>query len=87
WSLNIALDKQDALSGIYSMIRWTVIAVLLIGLVATGVMWISSASGFRRLQEVSLAMTDIGQGEGDLTKRIEAHGSDEIATIAKAFNT
>lgn len=86
WSLNIALDKQDALSGIYSMIRWTVIAVVIIGIVAASIMWFFSASGFKRLQEVSLAMTDIGQGEGDLTQRITVQGEDEIATIAQAFN-
>ncbi|MCG3727222.1 methyl-accepting chemotaxis protein [Vibrio cincinnatiensis] len=86
WSLNIALDKQDALSGLYSMIRWTIIAVIIIGVVAAAIMWFFSASGFKRLQEVSLAMTDIGQGEGDLTQRITAQGDDEIATIAKAFN-
>ncbi|USD67896.1 methyl-accepting chemotaxis protein [Vibrio sp. SCSIO 43136] len=31
-------------------------------------------------------MEDIGQGEGDLTQRLEVHGDDEMARIAKAFN-
>jgi methyl-accepting chemotaxis protein len=32
------------------------------------------------------AMRDIGSGEGDLTRRIEATGKDELATIATGFN-
>jgi methyl-accepting chemotaxis protein len=30
--------------------------------------------------------TDIAQGEGDLTKRLDASGSDEIAQVSKMFN-
>lgn len=30
--------------------------------------------------------TDIAQGEGDLTKRLEASGSDEIAQVSRMFN-
>jgi len=32
------------------------------------------------------AMTDISQGEGDLTQRLEVQGSDEISQLASGFN-
>ena len=32
------------------------------------------------------AMNDIAEGEGDLTRRLEVQGRDEIAMLAEAFN-
>ncbi|MFK7160178.1 methyl-accepting chemotaxis protein [Marinospirillum sp. MEB164] len=86
WVLNIALDKQDALAGVYRMLRWTVALVLIVALAAGGVLWLVTAGGFRRLARVSEAMVDIGQGEGDLTQRMQVEGQDEVARIAEAFN-
>jgi methyl-accepting chemotaxis protein len=38
------------------------------------------------LEEIQDRMRDISEGEGDLTARIEVHGDDEIAGVAKHFN-
>jgi methyl-accepting chemotaxis protein len=38
------------------------------------------------LAETKSAMEDIASGNGDLTKRINVHGNDEIAQLANAFN-
>jgi methyl-accepting chemotaxis protein len=45
-----------------------------------------TASSFRRLSDVRLAMEEIGSAGGDLTKRLAAEGKDEVAQIARAFN-
>jgi len=86
WTLNLALDKADALAGVYAMLRWTLFLVVAVALLAGGILWWITASGFKRLDQVSRAMQDIGQGEGDLTQRITVEGKDEIAGIAQAFN-
>ncbi|MBV8647435.1 methyl-accepting chemotaxis protein [Paludibacterium sp.] len=39
------------------------------------------------LKRLSQAMREISQGEGDLTRRIDVSGHDEIAETARAFNT
>ncbi len=39
------------------------------------------------LQQVVDRMKDIAKGEGDLTKRLEVTGKDEIGEVAEAFNT
>ncbi|TDR80271.1 methyl-accepting chemotaxis protein [Paludibacterium purpuratum] len=39
------------------------------------------------LKRLSQAMREISQGEGDLTRRIDVSGHDEIAETAHAFNT
>jgi methyl-accepting chemotaxis protein len=39
------------------------------------------------LQELALRLKDIAQGEGDLTRRVDASSRDEIGEVAKWFNT
>ncbi|HUJ79838.1 MAG TPA: methyl-accepting chemotaxis protein [Nitrospiria bacterium] len=39
------------------------------------------------LKQVTAAMQDIAQGEGDLTRRIKVASSDEIGELARLFNT
>lgn len=45
---------------------------------------ISAITG--RLRNVQTRMDDIATGEGDLTKRLEVQGSDEIARLSHSFN-
>jgi len=46
-----------------------------------------SRSIFGRLQDMTARAKDVAQGEGDLTKRIEVSSDDEVAELAKWFNT
>jgi len=39
------------------------------------------------LKTINSAMFDIAEGEGDLTRRLNESGSDELARLAKSFNT
>lgn len=41
----------------------------------------------RPLVAINSAMFDIAEGEGDLTRRLDGSGSDELARLAKSFNT
>ncbi|NLS13411.1 HAMP domain-containing protein [Vibrio sp. SM6] len=41
----------------------------------------------RPLEEVTAALTEIAQGEGDLTKTLKVSGDDEIGMLSKSFNT
>ncbi len=38
------------------------------------------------INDLLVRLTDIAQGEGDLTQRVNEHGGDEIANLGKAFN-
>lgn len=46
-----------------------------------------SRSITRPLQEVVGAMANIASGEGDLTRSLASEGNDELATLARHFNT
>jgi methyl-accepting chemotaxis protein len=46
-----------------------------------------SHSIFARLSEMVERIKDIAEGEGDLTRRLEVHSDDEVAQLARWFNT
>jgi methyl-accepting chemotaxis protein len=86
WKLVVALDKSDAMAGLYSSVTAMLLTVLVIALIAGVVGSMATASAFRRLSEVRAAMDDIGSGDGDLTKRLPVHGNNEVTQIAVSFN-
>lgn len=65
-----------------------IMAILGLGMVALGFIGAVLLAGaiVSPLEEIQGRMRDISEGEGDLTARIEVHGDDEIAGVAKHFN-
>ncbi|KDB08906.1 methyl-accepting chemotaxis sensory transducer with Cache sensor [Burkholderia sp. lig30] len=86
WRLIVALDESDATAGMRSLLRVSLIALIVIVGLAAAVVAGATAVSFKRLSNVRDAMEAIGKGEGDLTQRLPAGGSDEVAQIARAFN-
>jgi methyl-accepting chemotaxis protein len=58
----------------------------LIVAIITGLALLIVTSIVRPLRETGAAMEDIASGEGDLTRRLEVKGSDELAALAGSFN-
>ncbi|MCM2972498.1 methyl-accepting chemotaxis protein [Larsenimonas suaedae] len=87
WTLAIALDRTDAMAGLASIVKTTVIALVVVGLLASLLLWAILTPIFRRMNDVRDAMIDVSEGEGDLTKRLPlARRNDEINQIAGSFN-
>lgn len=57
-----------------------IMAILLVG------SWLVVRRLISRLDDTRRALDDIAQGEGDLTRRLDVRGKDEISDIAQAFN-
>lgn len=57
-----------------------IMAALLVG------SWLAVRRLISRLNDTRRALDDIAQGEGDLTRRLDVSGKDEISDIAQAFN-
>jgi len=57
---------------------------LLLGL---GSAWTTGNAVADRVKSAALAMKDIAEGEGDLTRRLDEKGRDEVSDLARAFNT
>ncbi|WP_321854186.1 methyl-accepting chemotaxis protein [Paraburkholderia tropica] len=86
WHLVVAFDRRDATAGLRSLLTASLIALLVIAAAVALITGAATAVSFRRLSGVRDAMEAIGAGEGDLTQRLNASGSDEVAQIARAFN-
>ncbi|QIF06728.1 methyl-accepting chemotaxis protein [Ralstonia mannitolilytica] len=87
WSLIVALDESDATAGLRSLVMTSIGALVGVAIVAALIVGAMTARAFRRLSRIRDAMDDIGSGSGDLTKRLPSDGEDEVAQIARSFNT
>ena len=86
WLLATVLDRAEATQALTSMLRASALTALLVLALAATVLSVLVARALRRLGLVRDAMEAIATGDGDLTSRLDAEGSDELAQIAKAFN-
>jgi methyl-accepting chemotaxis protein len=86
WYVCAAVDKDQVLAPLhtllYTLIGLSVLVLILMVPVASFVI----ARLFGGLMQLKAAMTEVAKGEGDLTLRLDEHGSDEIAETAHAFN-
>ncbi len=86
WLLVVALNRDEALAGISQMVWSSILGTLAVVVVVVLVIGMLVTKVLGRLVELRNAMQDIGSGEGDLTHRIAAGGSDELAAIGSGFN-
>ena len=86
WVAVIALDKAEATAGMRSVLIASMISLVIVACAAALIVAGVTAVSFRRLSGIRDAMVAIGSGDGDLTRRLPAEGTDEVAHIARAFN-
>ena len=86
WSLVIALNRDEAMSGITAMVWSSLVGSLVVGFIAVLVIGALLTKVMGRLSVLRDAMQDIGSGDGDLTLRVDASGRDELALIGSGFN-
>ena len=87
WALGILIPASIVNDPINSAITTAIIvAALIIALIAI-ITYIASAKITQPLVEMRNAMSEIANGDGDLTKRLEVKSKDEIGALAVEFNT
>ncbi|MET3129926.1 methyl-accepting chemotaxis protein [Oxalobacteraceae bacterium GrIS 1.11] len=86
WLLATVLDRDEATQALSAMLTASGVTAALVIALAAVVLTLLVARALKRLEVVRDAMADIATGDGDLTRRLDAHGSDELAQIAEAFN-
>ncbi|WP_144211134.1 methyl-accepting chemotaxis protein [Shewanella donghaensis] len=58
----------------------------ILGVVTGAIVVVVSQRMVAPIQDMALSLNDIAKGEGDLTKRLDVKGTDEIAQLGQAFN-
>ncbi|HTH09759.1 MAG TPA: methyl-accepting chemotaxis protein, partial [Acidovorax sp.] len=86
WMLVVALDESEALAPIRAMLTTSVLSSIVVLAIAVALLAAVLTQRLRRLTQVRDAMHEVGEGDGDLSRRIETHGEDELAQIASSFN-
>ena len=86
WLLAIVLDRAEATEALGTMLSVSAVTALLVSGLAALVLAALIAKALQRLATVRDAMAEIATGDGDLTRRLDATGVDELAQIATAFN-
>ena len=86
WLLVVVLDRAEATKTPSAMLATSGVTALLVGMLAALLLTVLVAKALKRLAVVRDAMNEIGSGDGDLTRRLDAEGTDELAHIARAFN-
>ena len=86
WLLAIVLDSSEATQALTSLLSTSAVTALLVMALAALLLTALVARALRRLQTARDAMEDIASGDGDLTRRLDQLGTDELAQIGSAFN-
>jgi methyl-accepting chemotaxis protein len=82
-----AAETGDALEQQATAALWLMLLLLVVGLgVGAAVSWVITLMIAHPLKDAARAMQDIARGDGDLTRRLHAAGTDEIAMLSDAFN-
>ena len=86
WLLAVLTDQHEALASVRSLLHTSVLTGAVVLLAAVLLLAAILSQRLRRLTLVRDAMREIGEGGGDLSRRIDAQGEDELAQIAGSFN-
>ena len=87
WYVLVALDKSEATVGMRSLLSASLATLLVLAGVSSLIVGAITAAAFRRLSLVRESMAAICSGTGDLTQRLPVDGRDEVADIARSFNS
>ncbi|UTH74977.1 methyl-accepting chemotaxis protein [Chromobacterium sp. IIBBL 290-4] len=86
WVLGVVVDSDILESPLRQMVEdmaLSLLAVLVVTLLLSGAYLGRLMKGLIQVRD---ALREISQGEGDLTRRIDVQGEDEVAQMADAFN-
>lgn len=86
WKMTVGMDEAKAFA-IVSNMKLTSLVIFILALgVAAGVLIVVVRTISRPLNKIIVALEDIAEGEGDLTRRLDGKGAEEVALVAHGFN-
>lgn len=86
WILMMVMDRDTLQAPINSMLYKQILIGIVILLVVAAIASFTITRLLSGLGRVTLALTDIAEGDGDLTQRIDINSNDEVGVLANKFN-
>lgn len=86
WAVEISIPMAAVFSDVRMNVLQTSVTSLIILAASIALLSWLLAKMINPLGRLSRAMTDLSSGQGDLTRRLDIGGEDEIGATAKAFN-
>lgn len=86
WTMMVFVDKGTALANVYeaqSSAIYTGVTLLIISIAA---IFVILNYIYKPLLRLKKAVLDLSKGSGDLTRRLEVNGDDDLAQISQGFN-
>lgn len=87
YTLVLAVPEAEVLKPVEKLSLISILVTLACAATAAVVLLVFIRSQLAPLVQARDALQDIANGEGDLTRRIQVRGHDELAEIGNAFNT
>ncbi len=86
WTLMVFVDKATALADVdVAVANAITTGIVLIG-ISVGVIFFIINQIYKPLLRLKVAVLDLAPGSGDLTRRLEVNGNDDLAQISEGFN-
>jgi len=86
WYVALAIDENKAYASLQESRLSAIAALLLMAMLLVCLMVVLMRVLLAPLRNLNLAMRDISQGEGDLTKRLHCDSLDEFGQLSRSFN-
>ena len=86
-SITSFIPEKNILTGVQRTLRLSIALAVAGAVVLFGLMWFTGGRIASRIRTTAAMLKDIAEGEGDLTKRLEAESSDELGELGRWFNT
>ncbi len=86
WALLAEIDEAEAFAAVNAL-QWVASVVAIVGIAAIIMVALLFARGIvKPIQGVVASLTELSQGEGDLTTRLPVTSRDEVGQLAERFN-
>ncbi|MDR2377031.1 MAG: methyl-accepting chemotaxis protein [Treponema sp.] len=86
WTILTSVPESDVFDAVDRLTKVAVIIIIIAIIIGGTVTFFVASTIAKPIINVALTLKDISEGEGDLTKTIAVHSSDEIGDLAKYFN-
>jgi len=87
WKIVFEIPKQELGEGLEKIRNYNILVTLISIVLLVLVLTLLINKILKPVKDTVLALEDISQGDGDLTKRIKVTSDDEIGALGNAFNT